>query len=524
MKMHKILSLFMAAFLLVFVTACNNTSQTGSEDTVTTSIAGANTDPSGNVTGETSSNGESSQEISDGSNVSGVTNTQSSGTGTTKNNNGSNPNKPASNPNKLVLPAYKVTNKTVRMVIGSDFTKSDPNVDSWAKTRALAKKYYDIDFLPIVTPAAQQTSKVVSLIASGSPPDIVEPHKVPTWFPRMCNEGVFADIDSYVNLDDMLWKNNAFMMENYKLGNKHYALVDSGYSPVEMIYSRKIVREFGLTDPMELYKKNQWTWEKFMEYIGETAGDENGDGKVDVYGTDTWQLAHCYLMSMGTGISIIKNGKISLDPIKGKNYETYGKFAMDLYKKGSSGYLVPIDNSAGNPQDLLAQDKLLFSFGGRWMILNNPTLTSKKNTGDLGLIPPPRHKDADKYYCWGITSGLAFPVKGNVVGAIATITASRFENYPTESFLKKAKDKYVADKWNADSAHVLTYDIGGQTGAYQKLNFVSLGVDFGSSSLNSTVNDLLYDPLFKGVSWSTARDQYIGKIQSAADAANKVFK
>lgn len=522
MKKYRILALIMALFLSVTVVACKNTPQTGSSvsSDSTTVIAGSGTVSSSNVTGETLGEGETSQTANSTGTAS---NGQQAGT-TSGNTNKPDPNKPASNPNKLVLPAYKVTNKTVRMVVGSDFTKTDPNVDSWAKTRALAKKYYDIDLVPIVTPAAQQTSKIVSLIASGSPPDIIEPHKVPTWFPRMCNQGVFASIDSYINFDDMLWKDNAFMMEAYKLDGKHYALVDGGYSPVEIIYSRKLVREFGMTDPMELYKKNQWTWEKFIEYIDEISGDEDGDGKIDVYGTDVWQLAHCYMTSMGAGISVVKNGKINLDPIKGKNYEVYGKFAMDLFKKGSSGYIVPIDNSAGDPQDLLVQDKQLFSFGGRWLILNNPTLTAKKNTGDLGLIPPPRHKSADKYYCWGITSGYAFPAKGNVVGAIATISASRYENFPTANYLKQAKNKFISDKWDADSAHILAYDIGGQAGSYQKLNFISMGVDFLSSTLNSTVNDLLYDPLFKGVSWSSARDQYIGKIQSAADAANKEFK
>ncbi len=431
--------------------------------------------------------------------------------------------KPAANTEELAAPEYEVTDKVVEIVVDNDFAGKDTEKNTWARVAESAKNHYGVELKAMVIPLEQQTTRIISMIASGSPPDIIETQKLPGWYPRMCKEGTFVAIDDYVNFEDMLWKDEVGAMSNYMLGDSYYALSLGAYSPVEMIYNKKIIREAGLTDPIELYKKGEWTWGKYEEYIAQISGDSNGDGLVDIFGSDQHLMSHCYLTSMGTGITKIEEGKITLSPIEGKNYETLGTFLNKMHSKQTLGYLPDVDGNDGMTIDLLAQDKMVFSFAGRWTILGNTALSAKKDKGDLALIMPPRHEDADAHYCYGITSGYAIPSAGNVVGAIATLTATRLDDFPSKERLEKVKASYIQDGWSEESAHILTYDIAGHADGYQKIELVSLGTDMFNSTLQTTINDLLYDPLYKGDAWNTTRGTYINKLQTAVDSANKLF-
>ena len=169
---------------------------------------------------------------------------------------------PTANTKELAAPKYDVTDKTVEIVVDNDFTGKDPEKNSWARVARSAKNHYGVELKPIVIPLEQQTTRIISMIASGSPPDIIETQKLPGWYPRMCNEGTFVAINNYVNFEDMLWKDEVGAMSNYMLGDNYYALSLGAYSPVEMIYNKKLVSAAGLTDPIELYKKGEWTWSK----------------------------------------------------------------------------------------------------------------------------------------------------------------------------------------------------------------------------------------------------------------------
>ncbi len=437
---------------------------------------------------------------------------------------GDNANKPAANTEKLAAPEYTVEDKVVEVIVDADFTGADPEKNTWARIAQSANKHYGVELKPIVIPLDQQTTRIISMIASDTPPDIVETSKLPGWFPRMCSEGTFVAISDYVNFEDLLWKDEVDTMSNYKIGDDYYALSLGAYSPVEMVYNKKLIKDAGLTDPIELYKKGEWTWGKLEEYIEKLSGDVNGDYINDIFRVDHHPMAHCYFTSLGTGVTKITDGKVSLDPIKGKNFELLGEHLNKMLRKQTNGYMPDADGNNGSPAELLAEDKLVFSFLGRWGILEDEALLAKKNKGELALIMPPRNENAQDYYCYGVTSGYAIPAKGNVVGAIATLTSTRLDDFPTKERLEKEKQAYIADGWSEDSAHIITFDIAGHEGSYQKVKLVSLGIDVFNSTLQTTVNDLLYDPLYKGSTYSMARSAHLNKLQTAVDSANKLFE
>lgn len=434
------------------------------------------------------------------------------------------PNRPAANTETLAAPEYNVEDKVVEVVVDADFTGKDPEKNTWARIAQSAKNHYGVELKPIVVPLEQQTTRIISMIASDTPPDIVETSKLPGWFPRMCSEGTFVAISDYVNFEDLLWKDEVNTMSNYMIGDKYYALSLGAYTPNEMIYNKKIISDAGLTDPVELYKKGEWTWGKLEEYIEKLCGDTDGDYAVDLFGTDNYPMSHCYLTSLGTGVTQNKEGKITLDPITGKNYETLADFLNMMCRKQSNGYMPDVDGRNGTTVDLLSAGRLVFSFAGRWTILENEELNAMKNSGELALVMLPRNEKADDYYCYGVTSGYAIPSKGNVLGAIATLTSTRLDDFPSKERLEKEKQAYIADGWDEDSAHILAFDIAAHEGSYQQVKLVSLGLDIFNSTLQTTVNDLLYDPLYQGSTAQTARSAYLNKLQTAVDSANKLFE
>ena len=439
-------------------------------------------------------------------------------------NSGEKSQRPAANTEKLAAPEYNVEDKVVEVIVDADFTGKDPETNTWARIAQSAKNHYGIELKPIVIPLEQQTTRIISMIASDTPPDIVETSKLPGWFPRMCSEGTFVAISDYVNFEDLLWKDEVNTMSNYKIGDNYYALSLGAYTPNEMIYNKKIISDAGLTDPVELYKKGEWTWGKLEEYIEKLCGDTDGDYAVDLFGTDNYPMSHCYLTSLGTGVTQFKDGKITLDPITGKNYETLADFLNKMCRKQSNGYMPDVDGRNGTTVDLLSSGRLVFSFAGRWTILENEDLNAMKNSGELALVMLPRNEKADDYYCYGVTSGYAIPSKGNVLGAIATLTSTRLDDFPTKERLEKEKQAYMADGWDENSAHILAFDIAAHEGSYQKVKLVSLGTDTFNSTLKTTVEDLMYDPLYQGTTAQTARSAYLNKLQTAVDSANQLLE
>jgi len=74
-------------------------------------------------------------------------------------------------------------------------------------------------------------------------------------------------------------------LETKELGGT-YLFAEQGIpmSGIYLGYNWTMMEELGLEDPQELYKKGQWTWEKFREYAIAGTRDTNNDGMIDVYG------------------------------------------------------------------------------------------------------------------------------------------------------------------------------------------------------------------------------------------------
>lgn len=72
-----------------------------------------------------------------------------------------------------------------------------------------------------------------------------------------------------------------------------------------LAFNKQLLEQNNLEDPRELYKRGEWTWDKFVEYCRVLTKDNDGDGVMDQYGFNGFiedYLAQL-LMSNGTDIA-----------------------------------------------------------------------------------------------------------------------------------------------------------------------------------------------------------------------------
>lgn len=80
-----------------------------------------------------------------------------------------------------------------------------------------------------------------------------------------------------------------------------------------LAFNLQILEENNLEDPRELYKRGEWTWDKFIEYAQKITKDTDGDGTIDQYGYCGF---HQYtfeqlLMSNGANVASTKTEQLS---------------------------------------------------------------------------------------------------------------------------------------------------------------------------------------------------------------------
>ena len=51
-----------------------------------------------------------------------------------------------------------------------------------------------------------------------------------------------------------------------------------------LAFNIQLLQEHNLEDPRELYKRGEWTWDKFIEYCQKLTRDTDGDGTIDQFG------------------------------------------------------------------------------------------------------------------------------------------------------------------------------------------------------------------------------------------------
>ena len=231
-------------------------------------------------------------------------------------------------------------------------------------------------------------------VSSGDSPDIF-PFEIIN-FPYSAYKGLFWPIDDYVDLSDPAWDNTRDVLKQFQWGGKNYCAMTALELDQVMWYRRSVINEAGLEDPYELYKKDNWTWDTFLDMCDKW--QLSGDNR---YAIDGWQAPDKLVITTGVPIiGIGDDGKLQANLYNADIERAMTNLIDVLFKEG---YRYPRHELNG------------WSIGeSEWVNGNLLFLTMEytaykdsfqgyikrrhwENT-EIFCVPFPRDPQADKYY------------------------------------------------------------------------------------------------------------------------------
>ena len=250
--------------------------------------------------------------------------------------------------------------------------------------------------------------KILTSMAAGAPPDVILLDSI--HIPTFVEQNVLIDLSPYaerVELDlDSFYPN---VLEIARVDGKLYAF-PKDFTPLVYFYNKRL---FDLTETP--YPEYDWTWDDFLRICIRLTGDDDGDGRLDRFGTNLsrdlfrWQP---WIWNAGGDI-LSPDGATAISYFDSPEAVTTFTFLADLVRthqvtpryeslKGmSSGY--------DRAQKMFYSGRLGLLASGHWWI---PKLRKymQREMMSVGIVPFPRlNKDAEPVTVM-FESGWAVPV------------------------------------------------------------------------------------------------------------------
>jgi multiple sugar transport system substrate-binding protein len=125
-------------------------------------------------------------------------------------------------------------------------------------------------------PASAYANKMVLMLASHTAPDVMRVDHYN--FPALVKRDYFLDLSPYAKADKEFHEADFFpaAVSECKWKNRLYAL-EVLFGGIILSYNKNLVKAAGLEDPYLVWKKGEWTWDRFREYARRmTAKGPNG--------------------------------------------------------------------------------------------------------------------------------------------------------------------------------------------------------------------------------------------------------
>ena len=431
MNAKRLLAILLAVCLVVPMAACKKGegSSTGG-GTTTTTVADV-TDGNGEVVGTTTGEGETTPtETNEQGEV--VVPTDDKGqTVPTKSNN--TPGGTTTRPGRTTT-AGKVTTAPrppVEGYVGQDITikkgdkRADVGVDFGGKTFLYAFNQTDEQFFKTewanvekkhnckiklyFLSVGNRTEQIASATAAGTAFDMMIMSL--DYYPSMITANLLQPLDDYVTTAD-LWDTkhpekgglSKSIMKQLSWNNSIYTV--SGpllTSPYMVYYNKKMFNDFGLEDPLTLYKQGKWTWEKFLEM-----GREVTDTSKNFYFTNSVASfnASPFYCTYDTDIAVLKNGVMKENLSDKKLYNAlkmlqdmhYGTGTIVNSQKGDMGKMGYEAFARGTTATFLGT-------AGQWLLTTQHVEGKAAFDGkvsNIGMVPAPVQNTAKKHGLWGM--------------------------------------------------------------------------------------------------------------------------
>ena len=214
----------------------------------------------------------------------------------------------------------------------------------------------------------------------------------------------------YMDLSKSYWDQKA--TEDLAINGKMYyttgdiSIVDNKFTHA-ILFNKDMIDSYGLENPYDLVRNNQWTLEKFASLVKTVGEDVNQDGIYDAndrYGLLTWKdpmLA--VLASAGEKIVTINNkGKLELTFYNERVLSLYDQFTAMIFDQAHA-YDYQYDNVTGAQTPIGTWDTnrdAIFS-ENRAVFYHNVVRTGERHRDsdvDFGFLPYPKMEASQEDY------------------------------------------------------------------------------------------------------------------------------
>lgn len=508
--LKRILSLFLAAFITVTITACGKPGDTDS------SATGGSGQTTGASDDETAATGDSTSLPTD---ESGVTVTNGTGTNSDGKTQGGQTTA-GTNPGNSGTPKtrnYTIKTGTKGVEVGLDFggktftmaTYSDVydtsftrRVNSFQTKYNCRIKVEPINFVDYVKTAAVKKS-------AGTPYDILC-YVHGSMFPNLVLSNVAMPLTDKITTADLMNVKDPFAggfdldkSEAYEWNKQLYALAgaDSVF-PYLVYYNRLKFEEAGLDDPNKLYQKGKWNWKTIV-----SMGKEVTNVSKDIYFGCRSFYGKAWVMANGGHYITEKNGKMveNLTSPKIVNALTWLREIMT-----GSERIVSSKGGAADPSQFYKGNTYVYIAEANRYPLYAKDVEKQSafdyDKANLGVAPIPLGPDnKDKEYPTGwVNAHAAGAGTGDVRAAVA------WAKFMT-TYRDPIQDKYALPKSDKAMAQKL---ISG------RINYPDYGYATSSTNINQIVVDL-ETAITTGSPVSTTLEKYRKQVQNCIDAALK---
>ena len=312
--------------------------------------------------------------------------------------------------------------------------------------------------------------------------------------PYGVSKDLFEPLDSYIDFTSERWSGISSLADKMAYKGSHYAVPTSIGDTNVLIYSRTAVKDADLEDPAALYKEGKWTWDAFVDMMGEYSG----------YGCSGWigkglmqSTGQPYMNYDGSAFSSNLDNELLAEAggIQDKIHSWYSTEWYDTY-----------------------DDDLLFLGMGEWAI---PQSNKANEDADIFFVPFPSKDGSGKYITADINSKML--VKGSKKGAAVAAYLECERIVATEDKYKAAQKKAAVENGMTEEQYDFLQEIKAPENivvdfTYGMSSSVSnLASGYGSRGAVNNLNDALFLGFGDAPDdWEGLKDEFKETIENEA--------
>ena len=313
---------------------------------------------------------------------------------------GSESSKEAPNPSTSVTQEFKDSLRGMEVTLAwpwskeEDYLLTDPYSEAYRARLKAVEEELGITFKEFGGRTTYYTAMIPTIMAGTPMANIL--FSTDQYVTDYARAGVFSDLTdaaTEIGLDFNAGRFNTRSIRDTTLNGRHYGFYYMRAGASCIFYNKRAFKENNQPDLIELFNKNEWTFDKLTE-IAKALTKRKADGSVEFSGFDSWAASDILMSTIyANGGSMVTVGSdkkpaLNLGDSKVKKAMEY------VYNWGATDRLLTGDASTW---DASMND---FADGKIGMLLGTDTtidiIYSRKMQDDFGIVPFPKGPDASE--------------------------------------------------------------------------------------------------------------------------------